>query len=332
MTCACYRNSASEPGVGNGETDPTHRPVLAAEVVGLLLPDPQGGGTILDATVGAGGHSGLLLAADPRLRVIGCDRDSRALRVAERNLHRFGERVRLLHGDFRHVLGRLNDLRLRGVLADLGVSSMQLEDPGAGFSFMRDGPLDMRMDGSQLKTAADLVNNLSAERLAEIIRSFGEEHKARRVAAAIVRARADAPLNSTVELADIVRRAVGYRGRTRIDPATRTFQALRIAVNEELEGLEGFVRDAAGALAPGGRLVIISFHSLEDRIVKNSLRSLAGRAPRDVRDPFRQDEPALLRLLTRRPLRPSAREEADNPRSRSARLRAAERRAPEAGK
>ena len=299
-----------------------HVPVLAREVVELLR--PRTGGLYLDATVGAGGHSRLILEASaPEGRVIACDRDERAISAASKTLSGFEDRVELIREDFRRVRDFLGDRELDGALADLGASSLQLDDAEAGFSFRLAGPLDMRMDQRQRTTAADLANSLPERKLADILWRYGEERRSRRIAAAIVAVRRRAPIRRTDELARILRSVLG-RGKGRIDPATRTFQALRIAVNEELEGLDGFIRDVVGCLVSGGRLVVISFHSLEDRIVKQTFRELAGRAPTADGIPESREPLPTARLLTRRPLRPSENEKKGNPRSRSARLRAVE--------
>jgi 16S rRNA (cytosine1402-N4)-methyltransferase len=294
---------------------PAHVPVMSAETIEWLAPGC--GGMFVDCTVGLGGHAAALLAAGAG-RVIGLDRDREALEAASGALAGWGGRVELIHADFRS-LGSLLDERglacVDGVLADLGVSSLQLEGEGRGFSFQRDEPLDMRMDRSQGRTAADLVATADEATLADIIFTRGEERHSRRIARAIVTARARRPVATTGELARIVRGAVRQGGRWRIDPATRTFQALRIDVNRELEGLDGFLAEAAGRLAPGGRLVVIAFHSLEDRIVKHVFRQLAGDAARS------------LKVATPRPVRPSDGEVRRNPRARSAKLRVIERRA-----
>ncbi len=285
---------------------------MVAEVVTLLA--PERGGVFVDCTVGLGGHSRALLNAGAS-QVLGLDRDEEALRIASEALAAFGDRVELVHADFRdlnHVLDDRGIARVAGALADLGVSSMQLDGEGRGFSFRRDEPLDMRMDRSAGPTAADLVAKAGEEDLANIIFQYGEERYSRRIARAIVAARRTAPVRTTAQLADIVRRAIPRRGYQRIDPATRTFQALRITVNRELEGLETFLIDASRRLLRGARLVVISFHSLEDRMVKHVFRAL-------------ERGEAALRVLTKRPLEPGEDETAQNPRARSAKLRAIER-------
>jgi 16S rRNA (cytosine1402-N4)-methyltransferase len=285
--------------------------VLVAEVLAAL--EPSRGGTYVDCTVGLGGHARALFEAGAD-RIVGIDRDADALAIAAERLAEFGVRLTLVHDDYRRVAEVLAGRRvgrIAGLLADLGVSSMQLEAAGRGFSFRRDEPLDMRMDRSRGRTAADLLATSREEELADVIYRYGEERHSRRVARAIVSARREHPIETTGSLAAIVRRAVPHRGYQRIDPATRTFQALRIWVNGELEGLDRFVRDAVGVLAPGGRAAIISFHSLEDRIVKHTMRDL--------------EREQIARPLTRKPVAPGGDEMHRNPRARSAKLRAAER-------
>ena len=288
-----------------------HEPVLRAETVELL--DPADRGLVVDCTVGTGGHAAALLEAGAD-RVVGLDRDAEVLPLARRRLAAWKDRVDLVHADYRgldDVLDRLGLDRVDGALADLGCSSVQLEAEGRGFSFRRDDPLDMRMDRTAGPTLADLLAEATPEGLADVIFEYGEERRSRPIARAVVAAAAGAGIGTTAELAAVVRRAARYRGRSRIDPATRTFQALRIWVNRELDGLDAFLRKAARRLAAGARLAVISFHSLEDRIVKRTLRELE-----------RGGELAL-RILTRKPLRPAEEELARNPRARSARLRAA---------
>ncbi len=288
-----------------------HEPVLRAETVELL--EPAGRGLVVDCTVGTGGHAAALLEAGAD-RVVGLDRDAEVLPLARRRLAAWKDRVDLVHADYRgldDVLDRLGVERVDGALADLGCSSVQLEAEGRGFSFRRDDPLDMRMDRTSGRTLADLLAEATPEGLADVIFEYGEERRSRRIARAIVAAAAGVGIGTTAELAAVVRRAARYRGRSRIDPATRTFQALRIWVNRELDGLDAFLRAAARRLKAGARLAVISFHSLEDRIVKHTLREIE-----------RGGELAL-RILTRKPVRPSGDEVARNPRARSAKLRAA---------
>jgi 16S rRNA (cytosine1402-N4)-methyltransferase len=290
-----------------------HVPVLTAEMIDQL--QPGRGGVFVDCTVGLGGHSSALLAAGAG-RVIGLDRDLEALERARATLAPWLPRVELIHADYRSldsVLDRLGVPLVDGTLADLGVSSMQFDDPGRGFSFQRDEPLDMRMDRSGGETAADLLARSSENELADAIFQFGEERYSRRIARALVDARRQAPIDTTGRLAAIVRRASPRRGFMRIDPATRTFQALRIWVNHELEGLERFLEAAARRLRSGARFVVITFHSLEDRIVKHTFRALA------------QPDVATLRVLTKKPIVPAEEEVRRNPRARSAKLRSAER-------
>ena len=290
----------------------THIPVMTAEVLQYLRPEQ--GGLFVDCTVGLGGHSRALLEAGAS-RVIGLDRDLDALARARETLAPWGDRVELVHADYRaidEVLDSRQIAHVDGTLADLGVSSMQFDAPGRGFSFQRDEPLDMRMDRSGGDTAADLVAHSSEEEMADAIFQYGEERFSRRIARAIAGARREAPIATTGQLAAIVRRVVPRRGYTRIDPATRTFQALRIWVNRELDGLDRFVGAAARRLRAGARLVVITFHSLEDRIVKHTLRALHQRD-------------GLVQVLTKKPMVPSDGEVDRNPRARSAKLRAAER-------
>ena len=291
---------------------PQHVPVMTREVVELLR--PGGGGLYVDCTVGLGGHTRALLEAGAT-RVLGLDRDPDALAAARESLSQWGDRVELAHSDYRD-LPRVLDARgiagVAGTLADLGVSSMQLDATDRGFSFRRDEPLDMRMDRSQGPTAAELLLDVDETSLADVIFQYGEERFSRRIARGIVRARDEAPIASTGRLAEIVRRAVPRKGYQRIDPATRTFQALRIWVNRELEGLDAFLAAAAARLLAGARLAVISFHSLEDRIVKRTFRAL-------------EQAEAALRIVTKRPLVPGDDEVEANPRARSAKLRAIER-------
>jgi 16S rRNA (cytosine1402-N4)-methyltransferase len=306
---------------------PVHRPVMVEEVLRFL--EAGRGGMFVDATFGGGGHTRTILGAHPLNRVLAIDRDAEALESGRSSLGSDLSRVELLHADYRD-LGRI--LRERagvepaGILVDMGLSSRQLLDPERGFSFREEGPLDMRMDRASGRTAADLVNTLPERELRRLIREYGEDHHAARISRAIVRRRVLRPFALTTELTACIAGAVPRRGPERIHPATRTFQALRIAVNDELAGLGRFIEESVEALPAGGRFVAIAFHSLEDRPVKTTLRSLAHRCvcPTDL--PLcacgRTD---LVRILTPRAVRPSADEVARNPASRSARLRAAER-------
>jgi len=289
-----------------------HEPVLVSDVLTLL--EPSRGGLFVDCTVGLGGHSRALLEAGAS-RVLGLDRDPDALAMAADALASFAGRVELVHADYRD-LERVLDARgiehVSGTLADLGVSSMQLGTQGRGFSFQRDEPLDMRMDRTSGRSAASLLEDVDEEELANVIFQYGEERYSRRIARAIVYTRRTTPLTTTGQLAQIVRRAIPVRGHQRIDPATRTFQALRIWVNRELEGLDAFLKSATQRLLAGARLAVIAFHSLEDRIVKHTFRALA------------QGEKAV-RILTKRPIEAGDDEVTRNPRARSAKLRAIER-------
>jgi len=303
--------------------DARHVPVLLREAVDWLA--TARGGLFVDATLGLGGHSEAILEAAAGARVLGIDRDPEARAHAARRLARFGARVEIRAGDFRDLERVAGDRApFAGVLADLGVSSLQLDSAARGFSFRGDGPLDMRM-GPEGRTARDLVNEESEAELEAILREYGEEPEARRVARAIVAARRERPIDTTRELAEVVRRAKrAPRGEERIDPATRAFQALRIAVNEELEAVDALLDQAVRLLGTEGRLVVISYHSLEDRIVKNRFRDLA----RGEVDPITGrtlGESRVLEVLTRKPVRPGEAEVDANPRARSARLRAARR-------
>jgi 16S rRNA (cytosine1402-N4)-methyltransferase len=285
-----------------------HASVLLDEALALLA--VKGGGFYVDGTLGLGGHAEAILERSaPAGTLLGLDKDAQALALARERLERFGARVRLAHAEFRALPGLLGERRADGILLDLGVSSLQLDTPERGFSMKREGPLDMRMDQSAGLSAAELVNQAPPDALADVIHRYGEEPHARRIARAIVEARRRARIRTTSELAEIVRRAAG-RSRQGIDAATRTFQALRIAVNDELQGLGATLRELAGCLAPGGRLAVIAFHSLEDREVKQAFRALAAEG---------------YSALTRKPLRPSSIETQRNPRARSARLRGLER-------
>lgn len=302
--------------------DEIHRPVMREEVVRLL--SPKEGGTYVDGTVGLGGHAAAILSAAPRTRLIGIDRDYEALKHAAERLSQFEDRVSLIHGNYRdlpHHLRTLGIEKISGFLLDLGLSSLQLDTPTRGFSFRTDGPLDMRMDPTQGRSAADLINEVGAGELARILRNYGEERFAIRIARAIVNAR---PIETTGELAEVVRRAIPRRfHERRIDPATRTFQALRIAVNDELRNLQDGLAAGFSALVPGGVIVVISFHSLEDRIVKRFFRKLA--TPRYESLAPGPPTPPQAEILTKKPLRPSEEEIRGNPRARSAKLRACRR-------
>ena len=292
-------------------TPPDHTPVMVAEVLEHLAPGR--GGVFIDCTVGLGGHARALLEAGAS-RLIGLDRDPEALSRSRDALSAFGDRVELVHSDYRSlsdVLDARGIVRVDGVLADLGVSSMQLDAPGRGFSFRRDDALDMRMDTSQGNTAAEMLAAADEQTLADVLYTLGEERHARRVARAILAARSQAPILTTGRLADVVRRAIPRAGSSRIDPATRTFQAIRIWVNRELEGLGEFLARTVERLDAGGRMAVITFHSLEDRVVKHTFRALASEGRVVVR--------------TKRPVTPAPAEVEANARARSAKLRAVER-------
>jgi 16S rRNA (cytosine1402-N4)-methyltransferase len=289
-----------------------HVPVMTAEILQFLR--PEHGGLFVDCTVGLGGHARALLEAGAT-RLVGLDRDLDALSRAAETLAPWRERVELVHADYRAIADVLNARQIAvvdGTLADLGVSSMQFDAPGRGFSFQRDEPLDMRMDRSHGETAADFIARATEVELADTIFRYGEERFSRRIARALVETRRETPVTTTAQLASIVRRSIPRRGYTRIDPATRTFQALRIWDNRELDGLDRFLEAAVSRLRAGARFAIITFHSLEDRIVKHTLRAL-------------ERNEALIRVLTKKPLTPDENEVQRNPRARSAKLRVAER-------
>jgi 16S rRNA (cytosine1402-N4)-methyltransferase len=301
-----------------------HRPVMLEEVLEFLRPQPRG--FFIDATVGMGGHAeAILKASHPGGKLLGIDQDLEALNRAADRLTPFQSRFQLVHANF----SQLGEIALQrqmnrcdGILFDLGVSSLQLDLAERGFSFQKDGPLDMRMDREQSITAEEIVNYYPEKDLANILFQFGEESYSRRIARSIVKAR---PLGSTVQLADVVAKALPFQRARRIHPATKTFQALRIFVNDELSRLAQALKAAVELLTPGGRIVIISFHSLEDRIVKESFRSHSRDCvcPRSVATCVCGNR-KILRLLTRKPLLPGVKETSENPRSRSAKFRVAE--------
>ncbi len=307
------------------EAEFSHLPVMRREVVELLLPVPAG--LVVDATVGGAGHAAALLDARPDFVLLGIDRDATAVSVARARLARFGDRARVEHGGFEdmaRIAASYGSTRVSGVLMDLGVSSHQLDRAERGFSYRFDAPLDMRMDAKQELTAATVVNEYDEAALADVIARFGEERFARRIAREIVRAR---PMTTTFDLVDAIKRAVPAPARRRGGhPARSTFQAIRMEVNRELPNLAEGLDESVHLVGPGGRVLVLAYHSLEDRLVKHTFEEWAGR---------RGDEPAklpvaaprnpLVRLVTRRPLRPSADEIARNPRAESARLRAVER-------
>ncbi len=286
--------------------------MLAEEALRWLRVEP--GGTYVDATVGLGGHAVAIAKRLMSGRLIGLDRDARALEIARERLEPYQERVVLVQADFSRideVAREMNVPQLNGILADLGVSSLQLDTAERGFSFRLEGPLDMRMDSRMAITAADIVNQTAETELANLLYHFGEERDSRRIARAIVRAR---PIRSTEHLATVVAGARTSRGRQKLHPATKTFLALRIAVNRELEALGQFLNRAPATLAPGGRWVVLSYHSLEDRMVKQEFRRLSGQG--------------VVEVLTRKVIRPTEQEIAVNPRARSAKMRVAERLGP----
>jgi len=301
-----------------------HLPVLCAETVELL--DTGRGGCYVDCTVGLGGHAAAILESSPEASLVGIDRDEQALDRAAERLAGFGDRVQLAAGRFSDLRQLMTDLgidSLSGILADLGVSSLQLEVSARGFSFQRDGPLDMRM-GLGERTAKDIVNRYAEEELGKIFREYGEERHARRIARAIVNRRREEPIVTTADLRRVIERARPRSYKQRIHPATRVFQALRIEVNQELEELRQLLDQAVEMLERDARMVVISYHSLEDRLVKHTLRDLATGEIEPITGRPRA-ESRVIEVLTRKPLRPSAEEVAANPRSRSARLRAARR-------
>jgi 16S rRNA (cytosine1402-N4)-methyltransferase len=296
--------------------DFVHETVMKSEVVAAL--SPSRGGVFVDATLGGGGHAEAILAAHPEARVVGLDRDSAALDAARARLARFGDRVRFVKTPFGRVDEALAELGERegaiaGLVADLGVSSPQLDEAARGMSFRREGPIDMRMDPESGETALELIARLSDDQLANVLYEYGEEKRSRRIARSVKRALADNQLETTLDLRRAIVRAVGPVRVGGVDPATRTFQALRIAVNGELDELEALLAALPRLLAPGGVAAVISFHSLEDRLVKRAFHDRATWAP-----------------LTKKPLVASEEESAANPRARSAKLRAAARVAPEA--
>ncbi|MCU0231379.1 MAG: 16S rRNA (cytosine(1402)-N(4))-methyltransferase RsmH [Acidobacteria bacterium] len=303
---------------------PLHRPVLTAETLRSLAPRP--GALLLDGTVGTGGHAAAWLEASaPDGRVLALDRDASALATARARLAPYGERVRFEHADYREapeVLDALGLATVDAVLIDLGLGTHQIDDPARGFAFRFDGPLDMRFDReTPAPTAADLVNHLPEPELARLLYEYGEERASRKLARAIVEARRRHPFRSTGELAALVRAAIPGFGRQRIDPATRTFQALRIAVNRELEGLADALEALVRRLAPGGRLAVIAYHSLEDRIVKHTFRRLAEPCRCRRGDPCTCGALRLIELEERHAIMPGDDELAANPRARSAKLR-----------
>jgi len=299
-----------------------HRPVLAAEVVELLAPRP--GSLVIDATCGGGGHSEAILGTGAD--VLALDQDPEAIQHATGRLARFGRRVTFRRANFRHVdkvLDQLGVATIGGALLDLGVSSRQLENAQRGFSMMRNGPLDMRMDPQNVVTAASIVNNYPGEELTRLFRDLGEEPAARRIASLIVKERKSAPFEETLSLARTIEKVVGRHGRRH--PATQVFQALRMEVNDELGALAGGLRILTDRLEPGARIAVIAFHSLEDRIVKNFLRDRSREWLDRPEWPAPRRNPEYdLKLITPKPVEPGEEEQRANPRSRSAKLRVAE--------
>ncbi|HWG63871.1 MAG TPA: 16S rRNA (cytosine(1402)-N(4))-methyltransferase RsmH [Streptosporangiaceae bacterium] len=307
-----------------------HLPVMANEVLGLFDPALRPRGAILvDATLGRAGHAKALLAAHPGLALIGVDTDAQAIEESRRLLAPYAGRVTLVqavYDEIPELLSQRGDQRVQGILFDLGVSSPQLDDPGRGFAYSYDAPLDMRMDQAGPLTAADVLNTYPADQLARVLRDYGEERFAKRIADAVVRQRAQTPFTSTGQLTEVISGSIPAPARrTGGNPAKRTFQALRIEVNGELETLQRALPAALDSLAVGGRIVVLAYHSLEDRTVKNVLRQAAAdTTPPGLPVPLESAKPRF-RLLTRGAAVPSAEEVASNPRAASARLRAAER-------
>lgn len=303
-----------------------HKSVLLAETVKVLK--PRTGGIFVDATLGLGGHAAAILSGFDKTRVLGIDQDLEAIAIAKERLGKFGERIEIFHANFSHikrVLAKTDVEKVDGVLADLGVSSLQFDSAERGFSFRFDAPLDMRMDAeSDAETAAELLASLSEFEIARIIYEYGEERKSRRIANRIVWKREHGePIETTKQLADLVEKAIGHGKKDKIHPATRTFQALRIAVNKELEILEQFIRDSVEILKKDGRLALITFHSLEDRIVKQTFQKLAGKCFCPPRLPqCACGAKKEVEILTKKPIVPSEIEIEENPRARSAKLRA----------
>lgn len=308
------------------ETEQIHNSVLLSESLEAL--NPQKNEVVVDATLGMGGHSEAILQSNENVKIIGIDQDKNALKLANERLEKFGERFKSFHANFSEIKSVLAEAKIEkvdGILADLGVSSLQFDDAMRGFSFRFDAPLDMRMNAdSDEETAAELLQRLSEEEIANVIYNYGEERFSRRIARRIVEKRKKGePVETTRELAHLIEKAIGRGKKDKIHPATKTFQALRIAVNRELEILEDFINDAVDILKTNGRLAIITFHSLEDRIVKQTFQRLAGkcicppRLPQCVCGAEKKIE-----ILTKKPITPQEIEVGNNPRSRSAKLRA----------
>lgn len=308
------------------EAEQIHNSVLLSESLDAL--SPQNNEIFIDATLGMGGHTEAILQANESVKVIGIDQDRNALKLANERLEKFGERFKSFHANFSEIKSVLAEAKIEkvdGVLADLGVSSLQFDDAQRGFSFRFDAPLDMRMNAdSDDETAAELLQSLSEEEIANVIYNYGEERFSRRIARRIVEKRKNGePIETTRELASLIERAIGRGKKDKIHPATKTFQALRIAVNGELEILEDFIKDAVDILKTNGRLAIITFHSLEDRIVKQTFQKLAGKCSCPPRLPQCVcGAEKKIEILTKKPIIPPEIEIGNNPRSRSAKLRA----------
>lgn len=307
----------------SNESDFTHRSVLLDEVLALL--ETENGGRFVDATLGLGGHTEAMLASSDSATVIGIDRDRKAIEMAEKRLARFGSRFKNVHANFSEIASVVENENIDGIIADLGVSSMQLDDESRGFSFRFDAPLDMRMNPDEgIETAAELIARTDETDLANIIYQYGEERQSRKIARRIVEKRKNGePIETTRQLAELLERTVKRGKNDKIHPATRTFQALRIAVNGELEIIEQFLSDSIKVLKTGGVLAVITFHSLEDRIVKHAFQRLNGKCICPPRIPQCVCGAAkTVEILTRKPVIPTDDEQRENPRSRSAKLRA----------
>jgi 16S rRNA (cytosine1402-N4)-methyltransferase len=312
--------------VSKNKAENLHKPVLRAETLELLK--PQADEVFVDATLGLGGHTEAILSVSEKTKVVGIDQDTEAIGFAKERLEKFGERVEIFHSNFSEIKQVLSDAKIEkvdGILADLGVSSLQFDSETRGFSFRFDAPLDMRMNAeSGAETAAELLENLSEEEIADIIYRYGEERFSRRIARRIVWKREiGEPVRTTRELAETVEKAIGRGKKDKIHPATKTFQALRIAVNFELEILEQFIRDSVDVLKTGGRLVLITFHSLEDRIVKQAMQKMSGKCSCPPRLPICAcGATREVEILTKKPIAAGEKELEENPRARSAKLRA----------
>ena len=304
-----------------------HESVLEREVIQNL--NLLGGSLIVDGTLGDGGHAELLLKNTTSVRVLGIDRDMRAIERAEKRLAPFRDRITLVHGNFsdiKTILKKANVMNVDGLLLDLGVSSPQLDSPDRGFSFMRNGPLDMRMDSSQKITAADLLVELPDERLVSVIKEYGEERFSKRIVRAIRQAQKQSAIKTTLQLSNIISSVIHASRQTKIHPATRTFQALRIAVNGELEHIKKALRDSVDILQESARVIVISFHSLEDRIVKNFFKTEEKGCVCPPKIPICScGHKQRLKIITRKPIIPAVEEVRRNSRASSAKLRVAER-------